>query len=74
MIYQGQNLTKPLKIIELTEEMIVQEVRKADIGGKQYVFKIKASPSEPEEFFAASTESMQEKWIRAITNIKDQFV
>lgn len=39
-IYQDQQYNKPIKIIELTEEMSIQEIRKADIGGKAFVFAL----------------------------------
>ena len=37
-VYQGQQYNKPMKIIELNEDMAVSEIRRADASGKDYVF------------------------------------
>ena len=39
-VYQGQQYNKPMKIIELNEDMDIKEIRKADVNGKEFVFQL----------------------------------
>ena len=44
-IYLGQKYNKPTSVINLTEELVIKEVRKADIGGKENVFSLSPGPN-----------------------------
>ena len=74
-IYQGQQYNKPNKIIELTEEMTVSEVRKADINGKEFVFQLTTTEASTgtknTEWLAAASEPKYKRWLKAFRAVKE---
>jgi hypothetical protein len=53
--------------------MVVREVRKADIGGKEWVLSLEPGKAQSEEFFAATNEQTMTKWINALKAVKERF-
>jgi len=75
-VYQGQKYNKPTKIIELTEDLEVAEVRRADANGKDYVLALTTgttSSARVTEWLAAATESQYNKWLKAFKSVREQF-
>ena len=53
--------------------MSFTEVRKADMGGKQYVIKLQASNEDEPIWIAASGTESLNKWIKGFKNVKKSF-
>ena len=39
-LYAGQNYSKPLEVLELTSDLKIREIRRAESNGKAHVFEI----------------------------------
>ena len=72
-IYKDQKFDKPSQVLELTEDLVLKEVRKGDCQGKTHVFTLQPSKDKPAEWFSASSESTLSKWLEAFRAIKNQF-
>ena len=76
-MYQGQQYNKPMKIIELSEDLAVAEVRRADANGKEYAFSLTTgseSAGRTTEWLAAATEAQYKKWLKAFRALREQFM
>lgn len=52
--------------------MQVKEVRKADVGGKEFVMALTCNAAQTQPMYlAASTQTIFDKWIKAIRSIKE---
>lgn len=67
-----------MKIIELSEDMTISEVRKADINGKEFVFMLSTTqPSasvKTTEWLSAANEPKYKQWLKAFRAVKEQLV
>lgn len=50
----------------------MREIRKADIGGKNFVFTLKSHVNKKTEmYFSASSEDLMNKWIKAFEKTRE---
>jgi hypothetical protein len=50
----------------------MREIRKADIGGKNFVFTLKSHVNKKTEmYFSASSEELMNKWIKAFEKTRE---
>ena len=70
-VYAGQNYSKPLEIYEITNQLKIREIRKADINGKENVLEITANNDQPALMLSAATESNYDKWLKAFRNLRE---
>lgn len=70
-IYKDQKYNKPLMAFDLTKEVIIKEVRKQDINGKENVIQLIFSKGGSTHFFATATYQSYTKWLKAFEHIKD---
>lgn len=74
----SSDYTKPFRVMELTENLSIKEIRKADIGGKAYVLEIIANDKLPEKdrdmiHIACPGYETQNKWKRCLRNVKELY-
>lgn len=74
-IYQGQgdNYTKPERVLTFTDDMIFSEVNKIEMSGKQHVMKLKVSKQEEPIFIAAPGTNQLNKWMKGFKDVKKSF-
>ena len=72
-VYKGQKYNKPLMVVELSEDLEIKEMRKADVDGKQFVMQLLPSKEVQPLLLAASSEKSLSGWLKAFKNIKGLF-
>mmetsp|Transcript_29802 Transcript_29802/g.45453 ORF Transcript_29802/g.45453 Transcript_29802/m.45453 type:complete len:122 (+) Transcript_29802:4178-4543(+) len=70
-IYEGDKFNKPIKVIELSRDFRVKEVRRAEANGKQHVLSLVPGKNQVEEWVSTSTESEYNKWLKAFKAIQE---
>ena len=67
-IYKDNNYSKPQYVIDLSEDIKVEEVRKSDVKGKQLVIAL--TSGKDKHLIAIATKTMFEKWYKAFKSVK----
>jgi hypothetical protein len=70
-LYAGQNYSKPLEVLELTSDLKIREIRRAESNGKAHVFEICCNKEQV--MLCAATESILEKWLKVLRSMRDEF-
>lgn len=73
-VYKDQKYNKPQHVIDLTGDIQINEVRKAEMNGKDNVIQIVVGKQKTPHYFAASTYQTYTKWLKALKHIKDAFL
>ena len=73
-VYKGQKYNKPLHIIDLKDDLKIHEVKKSEVNGKAFVMSLTPSGAAKDQmFFAATTETNFNKWMKSFKGIKEGF-
>ena len=63
-----------MNIIDLKDDLKIHEVKKSGVGGKAFVMSLSPAGTAKEQiFFAASTETNFNKWMKSFKGIKEGF-
>ena len=67
-IYKSQSYSKPLCVVTLNSSLTIIDIRKADVGGKEFVMCLNG-----EHYFKASTQSLYDKWVSSFKYMRQMF-